>query len=67
MVHSEANTTDNAVPSTSTEPNIDIEADPLKDKSTLEKIAIEALLMMGNTFDTDNSRLNENETLMRVD
>ena len=63
VVHSEANTIDNAVPSTSTEPNIDIEADPLKDKSTLEKIAIEALLMLGDTFDCDDSKLNENETI----
>ena len=44
-----------------------IEADPLKDKSTLEKIAIEALLMLGDTFGCDDSRLNENETLLRVD
>ena len=67
VVHSEASATDSVVPSTSTEPNIDIEANPLKDKSTLEKIAIEALLMLGDTFDYDDSRLNENETLMRVD
>ena len=41
--------------------------DPLQGKSTLEKIAIEMLLNMGDSLQTEDPLLNENAQLMPVD
>ena len=59
-----AQTTDH---NTTTSTNAETLDDPLQGKTTLEKIAIETLLNMGDSIESEDPLLNENAQLMPVD